>query len=340
MLAVKQDGTYRFCVDYRKLNACTIKDSYPLPTIQDSLDMLGGSCYFSALDMMSGYWQIKVNRTHRGKTTFVSHMGAYAFKRMPFGLTNAPACFQRCMDSILSSVKNLFCMVYLDDVIIFTKSAKEHLNQIDEVLTLLENAGAKLKLEKCHFFKQKLKYLGHVISKEGVEINREKFKIIEEWKVPTNKKECEAFIGFTNFYRKFIKDVTLKMEPINKVTYSKPFIWNEAADSAFKQLKRDLTTSTILKYADFTKPFYLDTDFSKIAVGAVLYQQQGVIGYFSKKIRPYQSRYWSTEGEWLAIVEAARHFKPYLLGQTDTVVYTDNNALNLSIIIRDIITTV
>ena len=328
MLVVKSDGSWRFCVDYRELNSITVKDSYPLPQIVDTIDSLGGSQVFSTLDLMAGYWQVRLTEDAKKKTTFVTHLGAYCFNVMPFGLTNAPAAFQRCMDTILGSLKNICCLVYLDDIIIYSKDNETHLQDVEKVLGLLMKAGAKLKVSKCNFFAPNIKYLGHIISKDGVRVDNNKYKAIQNWPAPKSKKDAQSFIGFVNFYRRFIFRISEKVEPINKLAYSKrPFMWTNEANIAFENLKLELTSDAILRFPKFDKPFFIDSDFSSIAIGAILYQEHGVIGYYSKKLKPYQSRYQATEGELLAIVSAVKHFRPYLYGQNDTIIYTDHDAL-------------
>ena len=186
VLVRKKDGTYRFCVDYRQLNKLTKKDAHPLPRIDDTLDSLQGSCWFSTLDLASGYWQVEVDPAHKEKTAFTTPFGLHQFKVMPFGLCNAPSTFQRLMELVLAGLQWSICLVYLDDIIIHSKTVKEHLARLREVFTRLRQAGLKIKPAKCHLMQKSVTYLGHIISEHGVETDPEKTHIIRHWPSPKN----------------------------------------------------------------------------------------------------------------------------------------------------------
>lgn len=193
-------------MDYRKLNAVTHKDAYPLPRIEESLTALKTATYFSTLDLTSGYWQILMAPEDREKTAFTTPMGLFEFDRMPFGLCNAPATFQRVMEHCLGHRNFEMVLLYLDDVIIFSRTYEEHLEHLEEVFTQLVRAGLKLKPSKCHLLKPKVQYLGHVVSAEGVKPDPEKIRVVRDWSVPKTEKDVRSFLGFVGYYRRFIEN--------------------------------------------------------------------------------------------------------------------------------------
>ena len=217
LFAPKKDGRLRFCIDYRKLNTMTIKDSYPLPRMDECIDTLGDARIFTTLDAFNGYWQIDVPQEDRGKTAFVCHSGQFQYTRMPFGLTNAPATFQRGLDVILSRFKWKTCLVYIDDIIIFSKTVEEHIQHVDEILTALGNAGVTLKIKKCTFFSDSVEYLGHVIKPGKLEIDGANTKSLRDAKPPTTKTELRSFLGLCNVYRRFIKNFSMTAHPLNEL---------------------------------------------------------------------------------------------------------------------------
>lgn len=206
VLVKKKDGTGRSCIDCRKLNEITRKDVYPFPRCEEILESLAGTAYFTHLDLVRGYWQIKVVKEDREKTAFSTPDGHFQFKRMPFGLTNAPATFQRVMNTILAGLSWTDCLVYLDDIIVFGKTLTEHNRSIEEVLTRLEQAGLKLNAKKCHLVQGQSVILGHVVNREGIATDPEKIKVIREWPVPNNISQLRTFLGCTGYYRQFIKN--------------------------------------------------------------------------------------------------------------------------------------
>jgi Reverse transcriptase (RNA-dependent DNA polymerase) len=216
VLVPKPDGTIRFCIDYRKLNAVTQNDSYALPRIDDCLDSLGEARYFTTLDANCGYWQIDVNEKDREKTAFTSHKGLYQFKRMPFGLMTAPATFQRAIDVVLSSVRFQCALTYLDDIVIYSPTFEQHLKDLSCVLKLLQEAGVSLKRAKCSFAALQAKYLGLKVSREGVEVDEEKIASVRHALPPTNKTGLRRFLGMTGFYRKFIPAYAKIAAPLSK----------------------------------------------------------------------------------------------------------------------------
>ena len=331
VLLEKPDGDYRFCVDYRKLNAVTKKDAYPLPRIDETLDALGNANTFTTLDLQSGFWQIPVREVDKDKTAFSTHNGHYAFNTMPFGLANSPATFQRLMDLVLSGLHWSHCLVYLDDIIVFASSFEEHLKRLDTVLGRIASAGLTLKPSKCQWLKKSVKFLGHIVSDKGVTVDPAKVQSVKEFPFPQNKTDVRSFLGLTSYYRKFIKDYASRSKPLVDLTKKKRlFAWTSEAESAFMDLKQCLVSAPILRCPDFSSQFKLYTDACNYGVGAVLAQDavdgEVVIAYASRILKPSEIKYAVLQKEALAIVWALKHFYPYLYGRHFTII-TDHRPL-------------
>ena len=319
VLVHKKDGTLRFCVDYRKLNGLTRKDAYPLPRIDDALDTLAGSKWFTTLDLISGYWQVEVNNQDLEKTAFCTPDGLFEFNVMPFGLCNAPATFQRLMDAVLAGLQWNSCLVYLDDVVIPGKDLDDHLHNIRVVLECLHQAGLKLHPNKCHFGKKQVTFLGHIVSGDGVATDPQKTSKVASWPVPTCQHEVWQFLGLAGYYRKFIKGFATIAKPLHRLTEKNVvFKWTSDCQEAFEELRQQLVSPPILAFPDYQKPFILDTDASNLGIGAVLSQEQDdgqewVIAYGSRVLSKAERRYCVTRCELLAVVYFLQHFQPYLL---------------------------
>ncbi|XP_022110685.1 uncharacterized protein LOC110990141 [Acanthaster planci] len=239
VLVEKKDGTKRFCVDYRRLNAITIKDSYPIPRIDDSLDSLAGSKWFSTLDLASGYWQVELDQEAKQKSAFVVRGGLYSWRVMPFGLCNAPSTFERLMERVLEGLHWETLLVYLDDVIVFAHTVEEELSRLEAVFVRLREAGLKLKPKKCELFKESVLYLGHVVSGDGVATDPEKVEAVREWPAPTNVREVQSFLGLVSYYRRFIRGFADVARPLHRLTEkARKFEWSDEAEGAFQELKR------------------------------------------------------------------------------------------------------
>ena len=332
VLAKKKDGTLRFCVDYRKVNTITKRDAYPLPRIDDTLGTLGGSKFFTTMDLASGYWQVEMAPEDRPKTAFSTPEGLYQFKVMPSGLCNAPATFQRLMDRVLGTLKWSSCLVYFDDIIVVGSSFGDHLRHIASVLMKLREAGLKLKPTKCKFFQKQVAFLGHIVSACGIATDPAKTEVIAKWPTPQSRKEVQQFLGLANYYRRFIKNFGTIAKPLHRLTEKNiTFQWTDTCQQAFDNLRKCLMTSPILAHPDWSKSFILDTDASDCGIGAVLSQvnsdgSECVIAYASRSLSRQEQRYCVTRRELLAVVEFVKHFREYLLGRRFTL-RTDHGSL-------------
>ena len=329
-----------FCIDLHKLNSRTIKDAYSLPRIEESLDCLNGSIIFTSLDLKAGYWQVEMEENSIPYTAFtVGPLGFYKCVHMPFGLTNAPARFQHLMESCLGNYHLKYCIIYLDDIIIFSKTPEEHISRLRKVFQKLDEAGLHLKPSKCEFFKDRLEYLGHILSSKGIETNSKKIAAILNWPQPRNITQIRSFLGFCNCYRKFIKGYAQVAKPLyqlltgeNAKKKTNEVEWTEQCKQAFNKLKEICSDTPILAYADYSKCFKVHTDASEQSLGAVLYQDQDdgttrVIAYASRNLSKSRKRYHSSKLEFLALKwSVCERFHKYLYGGKFQV-YTDNNPL-------------
>lgn len=319
VLVKKKDGKWRFCLDYRKINDCTVKDAYTLPRIDDSLDALGGNEIFSCLDLVSGYWQVAMDDESKEMTAFSTRSGLHQFKVMPFGLTNAPATFERLMESVMRNLQWKTLLIYLDDIIIFSKDMDTHLDRFEEVLQRLTVAGLKLKPSKCTLFAKQVEYLGHIISDKGVGMDPTKVSAVENWPTPKHVTDVRSFLGTTSYYRRHIAGYANLSKPLTMLTQKDiKFNWTETCEQAFQQLKNALVTGPILCYPDYKEEFWIDTDASNDGIGAVLYQKinevDRVVAYYSKQLNKAERNYCVTRKELLAVVKAVKHFRNYVYG--------------------------
>ena len=320
VLVRKKDQSWRLCVDYRRLNAVTRKDAYPLPRIDDSLDALSGSIFFSTLDLVSGYWQVPLDEEAQQRAAFVTRGGLWRWKVLPFGLTSAPATFERLMERVLKGLQWRTLLLYLDDIIVFSKDFPSHLERLEEVFQRFRAARLKLKPGKCQLFQKEVSYLGHIVSQDGVATDPEKVEAVRNWPSPKCVQEVRSFLGFVGYYRRFCPDFATISRPLNILTSKdSSFKWEQDEENAFQTLKQLLTEAPVLTYPDPSKSYILDTDASNEAAGAVLSQEvngeERVVAYFSKTFSPPQRNYCVTRRELLAVVLAVTHFRPYLYGR-------------------------
>ena len=332
VMVKKKDGSFRFCIDYRRLNSVTQRDARPLPRVDDLLDSLQGYKYFSTLDLRSGYWQLDVNPKDRHKTAFVTPQGLWEFVRLPFGLCGAPSTFDRAMKIIMSGLNYESCLCYFDDIIIPSIDINQHCERLGLVLERLQKANLRVKASKCLFGADKVVYLGHTVSARGIHTEPSKIEAVKKMCPPNNVEQVRSFLGLAGYYRKFIPNFATIAAPLTSLTKKGcKFQWLTVHQRSFDLLKRQLCNAPILVYPQLDAPFILQTDASNVGLGAVLTQKDSsgderVIAYASRTLTERERNYSVLEKEALAVVFATQHFRVYLLGQKFKLV-TDNNAL-------------
>lgn len=327
----KKDGSMRMCIDYRALNRSTVKCAYPMPRIEDLIDRLRGATVFSKLDLRSGYHQVRVADVDIPKTGFRTRDGHYEFLVLPFGLCNAPATFQRLMNATFADCKS-FVLVYLDDILVFSKTVPEHAAHLQKVMALLREHQLLAKLSKCDFYCLSTEFLGHIISGKGVSVEPTKVEAIKSWPEPRNVTEVKGFLGLAGFYRKFIPRFSAIASPLHDLTRKGyPFAWSAECAKAKGMIQRALSRAPVLTIADPERLKIVTTDASGFAVGAVLSQVEddGIIrpiAYASKRMLPAETRYAVYEQELLAVKTALEAWRPYLHGK-HFIIETDHQAL-------------
>ncbi len=329
----KADGTRRFCVDLRAVNKLTKKDSYPLPLPSDYLSALEGAKYFSVMDLRSGFWQIPLHEESKPITAFVTPDGLYEFNVLPFGLSNSPAAFQRMMDSVLGSLKFHGALVYIDDILIYSASVKEHFVLLEQVFERLVKANLKVKESKCKFWMKTVRYLGHLVSPEGISPAPELTQSISTFPYPKKLKELRSFLGLTSYYRKFIPGYAKITEPLRALLRKDaPFLIKEEHRKAVDQLKSILMSAPILRHPNYHLPFIIQTDASDEGVAAVLSQKDArgdeyAVACVSRGLSTAEKKWTTLEKEALALVYATAQFAPFL-GDKHFTVETDSGSLS------------
>jgi hypothetical protein len=288
LLVRKSDGTWRFCIDYRVLNALTLKDKFPIPVVDELFDELHGARFFTKLDLRSGYHQVRMHPDDIAKTVFRTHHGHLEFVVMPFGLTNPPATFQALMNDVLRPYLRRFVLVFFDDILIYSTSWAEHLQHIAIVFNELRAHRLHLKRSKCSFGMASVAYLGHVISTDGVAMDGDKVAAVVAWPTPHSPRALRGFLALAGYYRKFIRDFGLIASPLTRLLRRNAFAWDDEATAAFEALKGVLTMGPVLQMLDFSRPFIVDCDASGVGFGAVLHQGDSPLAYFS---RPFAARH-------------------------------------------------
>ncbi|KAK1614770.1 hypothetical protein QYE76_020287 [Lolium multiflorum] len=327
ILVPKKDGTWRMCVDCRAINNITIRYRHPIPRLEDMLDELSGAAVFSKIDLRSGYHQIRMKEGDEWKTAFKTKFGLYEWLVMPFGLTNAPSTFMRLMNHVLREFIGKFVVVYFDDILIYSRNESDHTIHIRHVLQVLRDNKLYGNLEKCTFCKDKVIFLGYVVSKHGVEVDVSKIEAIQNWPTPMNVSQVRSFHGLAGFYRRFVPNFSTIAAPLNDLTKKGVvFEWGAAQDHAFDELKRLLTSAPLLALPDFNKQFEIECDASGIGIGGVLMQEGRPIAYFSEKLSGAKLNYPIYDKELYALIRVLEVWQHYLWPK-EFIIHSDHEAL-------------
>ncbi|GJS71313.1 reverse transcriptase domain-containing protein [Tanacetum coccineum] len=323
----KKDGSFRMCIDYRELNKLTVKNRYPLPRIDDLFDQLQGSSVYSKIDLRSGYHQLRVRDEDIPKTAFRTRYGHYEFQVMPFGLSNAPAVFMDLMNRVCRPYLDKFVIVFIDDILIYSKTKEEHDAHLRLILELLKKEELYAKFSKCDFWLSKVQFLGHMIDSEGIHVDPAKIESIKDWESPKTPTEIRQFLGLAGYYQRFIEGFSKISMPMMKLTQkSVKFNWGEKEETAFQTLKKKLCSAPILALPEGSKNFVVYCDASHKGLGAVLMQKEKVIAYASRQLKIYEKNYTTHDLELGVVVFALKMWRHYLYG-TKCVVFTDHKSL-------------
>ncbi|KAJ3707632.1 hypothetical protein LUZ61_011337 [Rhynchospora tenuis] len=327
LFVLKKDGTLRLCIDYRELNKVTVKNRYPLPRIDDLFDQLQGSAVYSKIDLRSGYHQLRIRPSDVEKTAFLTRYGHYEYLVMPFGLTNAPAAFMDLMNRVFHDLLDSCVVVFIDDILIYSKTKEEHENHLRMVLERLREHKLFAKLSKCEFWLAQISFLGHIVSGKGLAVDPDKIKAATEWKPPKTVTEVRSFLGLAGYYRRFVPDFARIVRPLTKLLQKEvKYEWGEAQEQSFAELKNRLVTAPILAMPVSGQEYTVYTDASKLGLGCVLTQDGHVIAYGSRQLRSHEQNYPTHDLELAAVVFALKIWRHYLYG-VKCKIYTDHQSL-------------
>ena len=323
----KKDGTLRMCIDYRQINKVTVKNKCSLPRIEDLFDQLKGAGVFSKIDLRSGYYQLRVKEGDVPKTAFRTRYGHYEFLVMPFGLTNASAAFMDLMNRVFRPYVDQFVVVFIDDILVYSKDAQEHEQHLRIVLETLREKQLYAKLSKCDFWLKEVSFLGHIVSVEGIRVDRAKIEVVVNWKSPQNVTEVRSFLGLAGYYRRFVRGFSVIASPLtNLLRKGIKFEWTEKCQNSFEQLKGTLVKAPVLTQPTPGKEYTLYSDASYIGLGCVLMQDGKVVAYASRQLKPHEQNYPTHDLELAAVVFSLKIWRHYLYGEKCRV-YTDHNSL-------------
>ncbi|KAD7479676.1 hypothetical protein E3N88_02812 [Mikania micrantha] len=323
----KKDGTMRLCIDYRELNKITIRNRYPLPRIDDLFDQLQGAKCFSKIDLRSGYHQLKIKDSDISKSAFRTRYGHYEFVVMPFGLTNAPAVFMDLMNRVFHDFLDKFVIVFIDDILVYSKSKEDHEEHLRTVLEILRQKKLYAKFSKCDFWLDKVAFLGHVISAEGIMMDLSKVEAITKWPTPTSVTEIRSFLGLAGYYRRFVEGFSKIVLPLTQLLRKGiKYSWNDEREKSFQELKKRLVSAPILSLPSGTGGYQIYSDTSKKGLGCVLMQHGKVIAYASRQLKPYEVNYPTHDLELAAVIFALKIWRHYLYGDSCDI-FTDHKSL-------------
>ena len=323
----KKDGTLRLCIDYRELNKVTVKNKYPLPRIDDLFDQLQGSSIYSKIDLRTGYHQLRIRPSDVDKTAFRTRYGHYEYLVMPFGLTNAPAAFMDLMHRVFHDLLDSTVVVFIDDILIYSRSREEHEVHLRIVLQRLREHQLFAKFSKCEFWLEEISFLGHVVSGNGLAVDPEKIRAVTDWKKPETVTEIRSFLGLAGYYRRFVLGFSRLAAPLTKLLHKGvKFDWGTAQDQSFEELKSRLVSAPVLAMPTTDKEYTVYTDASKSGLGCVLMQDDHVIAYASRQLRPHEQNYPTHDLELAAVIFALKIWRHYLYG-VKCRIFTDHQSL-------------
>ncbi|PKU86672.1 RNA-directed DNA polymerase [Dendrobium catenatum] len=306
LIVPKKDGQCRLCIDSRAINRITVKYRFPIPRINDLLDKLAGATVFSKLDLRSGYHQIRIRPGDEWKTAFKTVDSLFEWRVMPFGLCNAPSTFMRLIHDVLKPYLDKCCVVYFDDILVFSSSFEEHLAQLQSIFETLREHQLLINLDKCAFAAAEIHFLGFILSSDGIRTSPQKIAAIWDWPTPKSITEVRSFHGLANYYRRFIRGFREITAPITNCLRSSTFSWGPNQQQSFELIKAALSSASVLAFPDFDKPFQVYTDASAIGVGAILSQDDKPVEYFSEKLSASRQKWSAYEQELYAVVRALK----------------------------------